>query len=570
METTKKDYGLKWIFAQTKGTRGWLILFAVLTIVSTAVTLSTAYFIKLFVDIATGDLIMSPLRVGITAIIVLGSGGLVAVIASTLSRYISGKTERGLRAKLLNTIFTRKMVDISKQHTGELLTKLTIDVEAVSNCSINVIRNMVGGIASAIIAIVAMFMLDWVMALILLGLTPVLMLAMGSFTPFLKKASEEDKRNEELNRSLMQENLSQIMLVKTYFMIPKLIKRLKETYNAKLKSGMKLGKWEGLVAFTGELIAGAMFLVAMGIGAHFVLSGRTTIGNLFAIIQLINYVVMPVSNFAGAIAQISQTKASAERIGEIYELPSDTGLLADTKEKIDAHELTAKNVSFTYGTCDDDGNVEHVLNGVEAVFKKGSVTGLVGQSGSGKSTLLKLLIGLYNPQEGSIELSHKDGTLSGQDIMPQIAYVPPVDYLFSESVIENIVMSDDIPNMENARAAAQSANILDFIESLQEGFDTPIGESGGTVSSGQAQRLAIARALYKDAPVLVFDEPTANLDIDSVERFQSVIQELSKEKICIVVTHDVSTIGACDTVYVLEDGKVRVRTETEDPDLAAA
>ena len=140
--------------------------------------------------------------------------------------------------------------------------------------------------------------------------------------------------------------------------------------------------------------------------------------------------------------------------------------------------------------------------------------------------------------------------------MPQVAYVPPVDYLFSGTVMDNIIMSDKNPRIADMEKAASDANILDFIQTLPQGFDTVIGESGGTVSSGQAQRIAIARAIYKGSPLLVFDEPTANLDVDSIEKFQSAIKQISKEKICIVVTHDTSTITVCDNILELAGGCV--------------
>jgi len=205
-----------------------------------------------------------------------------------------------------------------------------------------------------------------------------------------------------------------------------------------------------------------------------------------------------------------------------------------------------------------------VLEDVNAVFEKGMVTGLVGKSGSGKSTLLKLLIGLYAPAQGSISLKHSSGILSGGEIMPQVAYVPPVDYLFSGTVTDNIIMSEDRPRLSDMMAAASGANILDFIESLPEGFDTVIGESGGTVSSGQAQRIAIARAIYKRSPIVVFDEPTANLDADSIEKFQSAVKTLAADKICIIVTHDPSTMTVCDKIYLLEDGFVREKHGDEE------
>jgi len=553
MESTmSKKYGLGWIFGNTKGTRAFLALFAVMVIVYTSLEVSFAFFLKMFIDIAMGESNASLLNVGLVSLAVLATCGLVMMLSSIVSKYIYGKTERGLRARLLETIFTRRMIDISKQHTGELMTKLTLDVQAVSDCFPTVVRNFVGGIASLLIAVISMFLLDWRLALILLILTPILMVIMGVLTPLIAKASEKDKENDESNRSMMQEYLSRIMLIKTYFMHGKSVAKVKENYSEKLRSGMRLGMWEGVAAFSGMLMGFSMFLIAIGVGAYFVMQGQTTFGNLVAIVQLLNYVVNPVARFAETISLVSQAKASAGRIGSIIDLPADEHV--EKIPSISADRLIAEDICFSYDTENEDA--EKVLENIHVSFDKGHVAGIVGKSGSGKSTLLKLLIGLYEPDKGNISLSHDRGVLSGEEIMPQVAYVPPVDYLFSGSVADNIVMADDEVRTEDMEKAARDANILDFIQTLPQGFDTVIGESGGTVSSGQAQRIAIARAIYKGSAVLVFDEPTANLDADSIEKFQSVIKQISKEKICIVVTHDSSTMTACDSILELEGGRV--------------
>jgi len=396
------------------------------------------------------------------------------------------------------------------------------------------------------------------MALIILGLTPILLLAMSLLTPIIEKASAADKKNDESNRSFMQENLSRIMLIKAYYLQEKTITKAKDMYAKKLRSGVKLGMWEGLTMFSGLLLSMSMFLITLGVGAYFVMQGETTFGNLVAIIQLLNYVVNPVAKFAETITLISQAKASSERIGSVIDLPADDGV--KMTPLTDAKELVANNVSFAYETEngeDKEEETEIVFKEASAVFKRGAVTGLVGKSGSGKSTLLKLLIGLYTPHQGSVSLHHDEGVFNGEEIMQNVAYVPPEDYLFSGTVLENIIMSEEKPQMDEVKRAAREANIIDFIESLPLGFDTMIGESGGTVSSGQAQRIAIARAIYKKAPILVFDEPTANLDADSIEKFQTALKRLSKEKICIVVTHDESTMTVCDKVYILDDRSLK-------------
>ncbi len=556
------EYGLHWIFQKTRGVRLQLMIYTLLVLCIPVLQLTFSYFMKLFIDIATGDINISLLYVAFRTVAVVAAGGIVIMINAVLSKWIYGKIECSLRAELLGVIFSRRMIDISKQHTGELLTKLTADVQAVSTCFITMTDNMVGGTASALLATIVLFFLNWKIAMILLVLIPLLMFVMGAFNPRIQEASAIDKQRDEINRSIIQENLSRIMLIKTYFMQGKTIEKVNRTYEDKLKSGMILGVWEGFAAFAGTLFGNVMSMVTLGVGTYFVLKGETTVGSLIMIVQLLNYIVTPVSKLSVAIAQIGQAAASADRIGAIYTLSADQE--SSTVMPVNAVMLLAKDLCFSY-SADHEGGGDQLFNHVNMSFPKGKITGIAGKSGSGKSTLLKLLIGLYTPQAGVVELKHNTGVVSGEEIMPLTAYVPPSDYLFSGSVSDNIIMSEYEPHYDDLQAAAADANIIEFIQSLPQGFDTLIGESGSTVSSGQAQRIAIARAIYKKSQIVVFDEPTANLDADSIEKFQSIVKSLAKDKICIIVTHDISTITVCDNVYILENGTVKESPSTPEP-----
>ena len=168
----KNKYGLKWIFSKTKGLRPQLALFTFLVLLSSATEISIAYFLKLFMDIATGESELSLLTVGVLSVAVIAVTGVFAMLISVLSKYIYGKTERNLRSELMSVIFSRRMTEIAKQHTGELQTKLTVDAQAVSECFPVIIKNLVGSAASVVIATVGMFILNWKMALIMLVLTP--------------------------------------------------------------------------------------------------------------------------------------------------------------------------------------------------------------------------------------------------------------------------------------------------------------------------------------------------------------------------------------------------------------
>ena len=535
-----KKYGLK--------CRLQMIIYALLALCIPIIQLLFAYFMKLFIDVAVGSSEMSLFYIALYSIAAIIAGGIVMMINSVLAKNIY------LRTELMDIILSRRLLDISKQHSGELLTRLTADIQAVSSCYITIAENIIGGLASALFAVAALFFLNWKIALILIILTPLMMSLMGALTPQIQKVSAADKNCDEINRSIMQENLNKILLIKTYSMQIKITEKMKSAYTNKLKSGMVLGAWEGAAMFVGALSGNVMSLVTLGLGSYFVLKDETTVGSLIMIVQLLNYIITPLTKFPAAVAQIGQAVASSERIGEIYELPSEQ--INNALESVNVQKLYAENLSFAYT------QEKNILNNIDLSFSKGTVTGIIGKSGSGKSTLLKLLMGLYTPQNGTVKLEYDSGTLSRSDIITQVAYVPPSDYLFSGTVAENIIMSEKNAVQNQMQEAALKANVLDFINSMPNGFDTVLGEYGNTVSSGQAQRIAIARAIYKKSTVFIFDEPTANLDGDSIMKFQASVKKLAEDNICIIVTHDTLTVDICDKVYVLSDGFVTEKIQS--------
>lgn len=547
----KNKYGVKWILAHTQKCRPQMIVYTFLVLCIPIIQLFFAYFMKMFIDIAVGDSNNSLLNVALYSITAIIAGGAVTMVNSVFAKFIYGTTEREIRMELIRVITTRRLLDISKQHSGELMTKLTTDVQTASSVYSIVTENIVGSLASALFAAMALFLLNWKIAIILLVLTPLMMLLMGALTPHIQKISVLDKANDEANRNIMQENLNRLTLIKAYSMQNKVIEKVWHTYKNKLKSGMRLGALEGFAAFLGALSGNVMSLVTLGLGSYFVLNGDTTVGSLIMIVQLLNYIVTPITKFPVAVAHIGQAAASAERIGGIYELPEETASISKPSKP---SELVAENLCFSYLTQED------ILTGINLSFHKGEVTGIVGKSGSGKSTLLKLLMGLYLPTDGNVKLKCGTETFSGEDIISQVAYVPPEDFLFSGTIAENIIMSDSKCDNDKISTAAASANISDFVQSLADGFNSVLGEGGNTVSSGQAQRIAIARAIYKDSGVFIFDESTANLDQESVEMFKSTVKKLAQDNICIIVTHDPSTVEICDKVYMLENGRASIRS----------
>lgn len=551
------DFDLRWIFKKAKGTRVLFWFFVLSVIVNNLIFVSIAYFLKLFVDIATGDHNASLLYIGKIALITVSLGGLLSVFNSVLEKSFQRMMERNLDIELMSIIFTRRIIDISGHHTGELLAKMTDDVQAIGKCYVSIARNIIGNIVMVIAAVSGLFYLNWKMAVIMLLLSALMLLIKDIFNSRIKNISDIDRKNGEDIRSAILENLSRIMLVKTYFMHKNVAEKIRNAYAEKIITGQRLGAWEGLLSFFGILSSTVMFLVALGIGAYFVLSGETTVGSLVAMVQLLNFVIEPVSSIVKSFSNVSNAVVSAGRIGKLYELPPDRDMMIIPATN--AIELAAIDVSFSYDNPGNSGNTSEILHKITARFQKGDITGIIGNNGNGTSTLMKILIGLYPPQEGRVELVHANGVLKGEAILSQVAYVPPANFLFSGTVVDNIVMSGEEIRLDDLRNALNDADIFEFVQSLQDGVDSLIEDGSGNISSDHAQRIAIARAIYKRAPIMVFDEPSANLDAESIAKLHSMIRKIARDKICIIVTHDISAMNICDKVYILDNGNLTER-----------
>ena len=550
-EKHKPAFGFLWILRQTKGGRGSLAAILLSSIGMTIANISMGLILKSFVDIATGDTNLElSIAVWIALAIILLEGVSFLVLNYFNSRFKS-KIEGKMRIDLLGAVENSRLLEIQRHHSGEFLTRLTNDIQTVANCVPSLIRDIFSGVLSAILSAFLLFWFSWKLALIILIAFPLLLVSVSLFSPILQKRSRIDKENEENSRTFLQEVLGNLLLFKTYHMKENNRAKLSKLNQARVKSAVRLGIMEGVSAFSNNFMGTAMFLLALGAGAYFVLQGEIVVGSMIAIIQLLNYVIWPFANIAGSVSQVNQSIISGERIGEILSMPKEAEASPHIYAPVSGSAaLSVREVDFSYVPG------EKTLEQVCARFPADSLTAVIGKSGSGKSTLLKLLIGLYTPDSGAVSLEDNGRSLMGVQITPYVSYVPSTDFIFTGTVRENICMSDACPDEARMREAARQANIHEFIESLPKQYETRIGEKGNALSSGQGQRVAIARALYKGSGLLVFDEPTANLDPASIHIFREMLRTIAKGKICILVTHDVGTAKLCDFVYTMEHGRL--------------
>ena len=539
-----KNYDLKWIYALSKGVRRYYVILVITGIATAVVNLGLTTILKNLVNIAAGDLSLSlsfNLILSVGFVLLEGAAAITTALTYRLSTETSTKK---LRLRLCKKYYESDLLSIEKHHAGEYLTNLTTDVENVSSCIPSMIRQTVGSGLSAIAAIVYLFIINWKMALIMLISVPLLILCIAAFSPVLQKASETDKKNEENTRVFIQELLQKITIFKVGVIGQFVENKLLSLLNKKVESSKKLGLAEGGSEFLNNIMGTTMMLVSIGGGAYFATKGELTVGSLIAVVQLANYIVWPFVGTGAIISQVNQSIASAKRLGVIESLEAEKEFSGDFEEKR-IQSLRFDHVSFSY----ED---KHILENVNAEFIPDCTIGVIGESGSGKSTILKLIAGLYKPAQGSITASYSGNSQYEGSLIPYTAIVPPDNQIFQDTVRTNICMGRTFDSKKFSECI-KMANISDFVESLEEKENTVIGDGKRALSSGQEQRIAIARMLYQGSKILLFDEPTANLDSESTEILIQTLRVVKKDHVCLIATHDKKLIDILNIVYEVRE-----------------
>ena len=282
-------------------------------------------------------------------------------------------------------------------------------------------------------------------------------------------------------------------------------------------------------------------------GASLILSGQIDFMVLFLFLLVITRVYAPFDQSLALIAEMFVSQVSADRINEIYETPIAKG--AETFQP-QGHDIIFDHVGFAY-------DKKQVLRDVSFTAKEGEVTALVGPSGSGKSTCARLAARLWDITAGRITVGGVDiSTVDPEVLLTDYSMVFQDVVLFDDTVMENIRLGKRGATDEEVRAAAKAANCDEFVERLPQGYDTPIGENGAKLSGGERQRISIARALLKDAPIVLLDEATASLDVENETKVQGALSRLLQGKTVLVIAHRMRTVAGADHIVVLDDGHV--------------
>ncbi len=443
----------------------------------------------------------------------------------------------------------------SKKRSGDLATRLTSDIGRLQEVVSTAVLPLATHALTVIGVAVVMLFIEWRLALVAMGVLPLFWFSTQKLGKKIRSTARREREGHGEMGAIATEALGSIRVVQTLGGENTHNKRFEGGNLSSLKAGVK-GK-----RLAAQLLGMADVFIALGTavmlwyGAWLVMHGDLQLTTLLVFFFYHKNMTRPIRNVAKYTGRTAKALASAERVVELLDTAPTIREAPDAVEAPDRIDRIAfEDVSFGY----EPGT--RAIDGLRLEIPSGTVTALVGRSGAGKSTLMSLLLRLYDPDSGRI-------TADGVDLhrftigswRARVAVVPQETTLFAASVRENIAFGQ--PGLSGARieAAARIAGADEFIARLPEGYDTVIGERGCTLSEGQKQRLAVARAAVRETPILVFDEPTASLDNENAERICRAIHALSRDRICFVISHDLRTIAGADLIVCLDRGRVAER-----------
>ena len=545
---------LKWIYKSCGKRRAEIAALIMLNAWSAVCVTMFALLSKTVIDCAQNGDGEALLKNAAILLLLIVSQMLARVLSSFIETVSQGKAEMSLKTKIFSNVLCGEYSLAAERHSGDIMTRLTADVTVVGDSAVSILPAAVSYIVRIISAATALLSLDKSFALIFMGCGVLIVFAAAMFRKPLKSFHRRVQEKDSAVRSFMQEMVENLFAVKVFGIEKKIIERSsvlqKELYREKLRR--RRFSIAATMGFSAAFAAG--FLAAVSYGSYGILMGTMSFGTVAALIQLVNQLQSPTAGITGIIPAFFAMTASAQRLMETV---PEGELEIHGGEEIkyeDLNSIKFDGVTFGYGG-------ETVLKNASFTVKKGEFVGVKGQSGIGKTTVFKLLAGLYRPESGKITVDTTDGERSPKDIDGLISIVPQGNMLFSGTVRENVtLLKSDADDTEIKRALTLAC--AEFVYELDNGLDTLLGEGGLGISEGQAQRLAIARALLGHGKILLMDEATSALDTDTEQKLLENIVNLA-ELTVIFITHREAVIGKCDRIILLSEGEASESVKNE-------
>lgn len=549
----KSSYVIKRVLKYIGKYKFSFIISLVLTLFSTVCTL--------YIPVLAGeaiDMIVSKGNVnfaGLTKILILILvaiiiGGISQYFTNTLNNRMANNTVKDMRTDAFNNLQYVPVSYIDSRNTGDIVSRIIADAEQFSDGLILGFQNLFSGVITILGTLFFMFTINIWLALIVLVLTPLSLfvskfISKRTYKYFKKQSGQRGKET-----SYIEEMLSNIKVVKSYHREDENSENF-DVINEELgKDSLNATFFSSLTNPCTRFVNSIVYAVVGLSGALFAINGIITVGNLSASLAYANQYTKPFNDITGVITELQNAIACAGRLLEVIDAKRESDAKGQLPSNVKG-DFTVSNVAFSY-----DKNKELIKN-LSFELKSGQRLAVVGPTGCGKTTLINLLMHFYDIDSGSIKVDSVDiNTVSRKSLRQNVGMVLQDTWLKSGTIKENIVFGNENVTDEQVIEAAKKSHAHSFIKKLHNGYDTFIGEDGGSLSTGQKQLICITRLMLNPPPILILDEATSSIDLLTEQRITRSFMKLMKDRTSFVVAHRLKTIVESDLILVMKDGKV--------------
>ena len=558
----------KWMFSYGKKYKKEIIFYTCLGLFSTVMTLVSSIASKELIDIVTGKKVDRALSMAILMVSMSLFSLFFGQLMSRITLKISIRIQNEIQADIFDKIIKVNWLDLTRYHSGDLLNRFGSDVSTVANSAIGWVPNLIINIFNFMATLLVILYYDPTMMVLTLINAPIMLL---SSKVLMSRMRDYNKKVKEMNSEMMSfqtETFNNIDSIKSFSLVDLFSRKLK-MFQEKYK---KVNLDYNLFSIKANLILSIVGMIIQfsyyGWAVYRLWTGAITYGEMTLFLQQSGRMSSAFSSLVSIVPSTVNSTISAHRLIEIIQLPKEEENIQTIEHleeiKKNGFSIQLKDVFFSY--------VENkqVLASSSLKAKAGEIVALVGPSGEGKTTMIRLFLGLITPNQGEAVLQDYDGheyPLSAST-RHLFAYVPQGNTIFSGTIADNLKMAKEDATEEEIIEALKSACAWEFVSRLDEGIYSEIGTRGRGLSEGQAQRIAIARAILKDAPILLLDEATSALDIETERKVLHNIVVAHPNKTCIVTTHRPSVLNMCQRVYRVMDTKLTQLTQEESAKMA--
>jgi len=493
------------------------------------------------------------LNFALGAVLVIAAVGAISSYSEKfLTTSVAQWVAHDLRRMVYQRIQRLSLAEHGESRTGDLLTRVTSDIDAVQDFITSALLGIVINLLTLAGMLGVMFYMNWRFTLIGLSVAPLMFVLVYYYTKRIKRASRLVKKQESELMSGVAERLTSIQVVQAFAREDYEDRRFDWQSQQSVAAGLRARSMKAKLSPMVDLLVAVGTCLVLGYGARLVLSGGFTTGDLIIFIFYLGKTYKPMKDLSKMSNTVSKATISFERIQELLDIESR---IRDMPGARTAPRFTGR-LEFEHITFSYDGT-NPILKDVSLRIEPGQVAAIVGPSGTGKTTIAGLLPRFFDPQAGRITIDgHDIRELTLKSLRDQVSFVLQDTLLFRGTIWENIAYGKPDAEIEETVRAAELANAHEFIVKMPESYATMVGERGMTLSGGQRRRIAIARAIVRDTPILILDEPTAGLDAASERFVTEALERLMKGRTSIVIAHHLNTIRNADVIFVVKDAEV--------------